>query len=123
MGYKVFIDDNFHYMDERARYLHGEFATAAEAVAAARRIVDEYLVSALKPGMGADELFASYAMFGEDPFIVAPGEECVSFSARDHARDRCLELVGRARGTWRPFGAMWAALRRHLAPGRRREQG
>ena len=92
MAYKVFVDDNFHYMDEGERYLHGEFATAADAIAAARKIVDEYLTSAIQPGMSADELFTSYALFGEDPFIVANGDEGVKFSAREYAGQRCDAL-------------------------------
>ena len=27
MTYKVFVDDNFHYMDESERYALGEYAT------------------------------------------------------------------------------------------------
>lgn len=27
MTYKVFVDDNYHYMDKDKRYTHGEFAT------------------------------------------------------------------------------------------------
>ena len=44
--------------------------------------------------MSAAELFTSYALFGEDPFIVAtPAEGTdVLFSARDYASRRCDEL-------------------------------
>ena len=94
MGYRVIVDDNYHYMDESERYLHGEFATLEAAVAAARQIVDDYLESAYKAGMGGDELMASYAMFGEDPFITAPDATGVLFSARDYARQRCNEICG-----------------------------
>jgi hypothetical protein len=92
MQYKVLVDDNFHYMDESERHELGEFATAAGAVAAARRIVDEYLASAWQPGMSADELFKTYAFFGEDPFIIATGVEKVASSERDYARERCAAL-------------------------------
>ena len=95
MGYRVMVDDNYHYMDESERYQHGEFATLDAAIAAARKIVDEYLESAYKPGMSGDELMASYCQFGEDPFITGPEVKGVVFSARDYARERCPEICGK----------------------------
>ena len=41
--YTVFVDDNFHYMDESERYKLGEFADCASAMAACKQIVDEFL--------------------------------------------------------------------------------
>ena len=35
MIYKVFVDDNYHYMDKDKRYTHGEFETLEAAVEAA----------------------------------------------------------------------------------------
>ncbi len=32
MTYTVRVDDNYHYMDEGARYIHGEFATSHRRV-------------------------------------------------------------------------------------------
>ena len=95
MTFRVMVDDNYHYMDESERYEHGEFATLGAAIAAARQIVDEYLHSAYKPGMSADQLMASYCQFGEDPFIIAPEIKGVVFSARDYARGRCPEICGK----------------------------
>lgn len=92
MPYVVFIDDNFHYMDESERYRHGEFATCDEAIAACQKIVDAYLESAYKPGMTAAELFTSYTFFGEDPFIRTDDEQC-KFSARTYASARCQAMV------------------------------
>ena len=91
MPYKVFVDDNFHYMDESERYELGEFSTLAAAIEASRQIVDEYLRSAYEPSMSAGDLMSSYVFFGEDPFIVAIAEPetGVLFSARDYARVRC----------------------------------
>ena len=43
--YTVFVDDNFHYMDESERYKLGEFADCASAVAACKQIVDEFLTT------------------------------------------------------------------------------
>ena len=96
MGYQVLIDDNFHYQDESERVKHGVFATADEAVAACRLIVDGFLTDAFKPGMTADALYESYAAFGEDPFVVSldPNDAPVKFSAWDYARQRCSEIAG-----------------------------
>ncbi len=94
MTYKVFIDDNFHYMDESERYALGEFRTRDAAIEASKKIVDEYLLSAQKPGISAQDLYGSYTLFGEDPFIIAEpsrGGE-ILFSAWDYARRRCNEL-------------------------------
>jgi hypothetical protein len=95
MSYRVLIDDNFHYQDESERVQHGVFATAEEALAACRSIVDGFLIDALKPGMSADALYESYTAFGEDPFIVPvdPGEAPVMFSAWEYARRRCTEIA------------------------------
>ena len=90
MAYRVTIDDNFHYMDESARLDHGEFETLDAAIEACKKIVDEYLASAYKPGMSAAELNASYTMFGEDPWI--SGAQGIPFSAWDYARQRCAEI-------------------------------
>ena len=64
------------------------------AIAAARRVVDEYLQSAFEPGMNSDTLLATYLQFGEDPFIIASdaAHSGVLFSARDYARERCEEI-------------------------------
>jgi len=97
MPYVVMVDDNFHYMDEDERYRLGEFADAAVAIAQCRRIVDEYLESAFKPGMSAEQLWESYRGFGEDPFILSVNATPVHFSAWDYARGRCADLC-QARG-------------------------
>ena len=91
LKYKVIVDDNFHYMDESERYELGKFKDCAAAVAACKKIVDEFLAS--NRG-GPDDLMATYVMFGEDPFIVTDDPEC-KFSARDYARERARELTGK----------------------------
>lgn len=90
--FAVFVADNFHYMDADETYMHGQFETWPEAVAAARRIVDRCLAEYHKPGMSADALFTQYTLFGDDPSItpVAAGEEL--FSAWDYAKQRCAVL-------------------------------
>jgi hypothetical protein len=89
------VDDNFHYMDESERYEHEVFATAEEAIAACKRIVDEHLEHSFKPGVAEQELYESYTMFGEDPFVVPvdSADEAVHFSAWDYARERCRALT------------------------------
>jgi hypothetical protein len=64
-GYKVLIDDNFHFMDESERIQHGVFATADEAIAACKLIVDECLKPMLQPGMTATALYVQYKGFGD----------------------------------------------------------
>ena len=88
--FELFVDDNYHYMDEESRYTVGSFASYSEALAKAKAIVDEFLEDSHQPGMTSKELFEGYVGFGEDPFIVPVGEPY--FSAWDYARARCLEL-------------------------------
>ena len=89
--FTIKVADNFHYMDESETYTDGEFATWAEAVAAARRIVDECLTEYHVDGATAEGMFSSYKMFGDDPYIVpVPAGE--HFSAWDYAEKRCQEL-------------------------------
>jgi hypothetical protein len=98
MPYLLYVDDNFHYTDDEERYLKGTFETADAALAEARRIVDEFLVDAYKPGMSAADLFRSYVGFGEDPFIDHSGDvQQVKFSAWDYAKERCEVICSGAR--------------------------
>jgi hypothetical protein len=79
LPYTVYVDDNYHYQDEEHRYRLGEFASIDEAVAACKRVVDEYLQGDMELDMSADDLYTRYVHFGEDPFIV--GADGVPFSA------------------------------------------
>jgi hypothetical protein len=92
MPFKVIVADNYHYMDESENYELGSFDTLEGAINASMRIVDEYLESAYKQGIPTHELFKSYLMFGEDPYILSSEVEGVLFSARDYARRKCAEL-------------------------------
>lgn len=95
MGFRVLVDDNYHYMDESERYELGEFDTLEEAVAACKKIVDEFLKQNYRRGMSLGELLTQYTMFGEDPWIQA-GDGSVPFSARDYASQRAREICGHA---------------------------
>lgn len=53
-SYQVFVDDNFHYMDEGERYKLGDFATFEEALNACKAIVDEFLKANYKEGAKAE---------------------------------------------------------------------
>jgi hypothetical protein len=72
--------------------------TAEEAVAACRKIVDDWLESSYEPGMTAEKLYELYVSFGEDPFIVptdyanAVDKESRSFGAWEYAKERAKLL-------------------------------
>ena len=89
--YEVYVDDNFHFMDESERYRVGEFQSHDEAVAACKKVVDGFLEGEFKKGMSSEELYELYMMFGEDPFII-PSDEAEHFSAWEYAKGRCMEL-------------------------------
>ncbi len=89
--YEVYVDDNFHFMDESERYRLGSFETCEEAVAVCMKIVDEFLEIGYKKGMSFNELYGGYTGFGEDPFIISDDKTCF-FSAWDYAKKRCIEL-------------------------------
>ncbi len=98
--FTVFVDDNFHYMDESERYKLGSFPTLAAAIDAAHRLIDDNLTAAHRPGMTAEALFQSYMSFGEDPFIIAADGEKTDFSAQTYARQRCEEMCTVQAGLW-----------------------
>jgi len=79
-AYRVLVDDNFHYGNEDERYQAGAFDSYEHALAKCRSIVEECLAEQLKPGMAAEELYAAYMMFGEDPWISAVPEDAARFS-------------------------------------------
>jgi hypothetical protein len=87
--YTVYVDDNFHYMDESERYKLGEFDDCAAAIAACQQIVDEFLLHNCGKG---EDLHVTYLMFGEDPYIHTDDPNC-KFSARDYARERVRVLA------------------------------
>lgn len=89
--YTVYVDDNFHYMDEGERRTLGSFPTYERAVAACQAIVDRCLEGDVRPGMTADVLYDRYKAFGEDPFIVGAAAD-PPFSAWSYAHARCQEL-------------------------------
>jgi hypothetical protein len=91
MIYKVFVDDNYHYMDKDRRYTHGEFETLEAAVEAAKKIVDDGLLSDYQAGMSASTLYSRYTMFGEDPWVSGPGNKG-RLAGRPTTSGRCGKL-------------------------------
>jgi hypothetical protein len=99
--YTVYVDDNFHYMDEEERYKLGDFASLDEAMVACKRVVDAFLKDETSlEGPGA-ERYRQYTNFGPDPFIVSddPVAEEQRFSAWSYAERRCAEGEEQGRGT------------------------
>ena len=88
--YSVFVDDNYHYMDESERYKKGDYATLDKAIAACKLMVDEFLNDERACGTAA-ERYRQYIGFGPDPFIVTDDPDAVSppFSAWKYAKQRC----------------------------------
>ncbi len=99
MKFHLRVYDNFHYMDEDEAYNTGQFETYAEALTAAKAIVDRFLNEQWKKGITPVELDLAYTSFGEDPVIVPnePGE-LVSFSAWNYAKGRVEEVCKKREG-------------------------
>ncbi len=90
--YTVFVDDNYHFMEEGERYKLGEFDTYEAAVAACKTIVDEFFGEIEDKTLSFSELWEGYMMYGDDPFVV-PEPEGSHFSAWDYAKERCRLLA------------------------------
>jgi len=92
--YQVWVDDNFHYQDEDERYMAGEYATAEEALAVAKGMVDAFLKKEHRRGMTAEQLYNRYIDYGSDPFLRSDDPNTPKFSAWDYAKQRCQEICG-----------------------------
>ena len=90
--FKIYVADNYHNMDPDEVYIAGEYATWSEAVEVAKGIVDRFLKDDYQPGQTAQELYARYRAFGDDPQI-CPVPEGESFSAWKYANTRADSLV------------------------------
>lgn len=66
-GYRVMVDDNFHYMDESYRECVGTFENYEDALELANKITLESVIS--NELSTAAETFQKYKDFGKDPFI------------------------------------------------------
>ena len=93
-AFTVMVDDNYHYMDGDSRYTAGKFDTWEEAVALAKKIVDETVIPAINDGLSPEDAISNYRHFGEDPWIIGNGAvpEGQSFSAWSYAEKRAFQL-------------------------------
>ncbi len=95
--YTVFVDDNYHYMDESERYTSGTFPSLKAAITDCKKIVDDFLEESRK-GLQptSDALYRHYVAFGPDPFIVTedPSHPDVPFSAWTYAQQQCVRRYG-----------------------------
>jgi hypothetical protein len=88
--YSLFVDEKDLDGEATERRILGEFASEAEAVDAARAVIDDFLMDVYDPGMEAQELFDAYAAAGPEPLV--PGS---SFKAWDYAIEHCKEICDR----------------------------
>jgi hypothetical protein len=98
--FRVVSYDNNYHMDQSESTDHNVFATAQQAVAACKAIVDDDLSAMWKPGTSARELYELYLAYGQDAFVmpVKPNGPEVEFSASRYAKEKSRDLV-RARGS------------------------
>ena len=78
----------------------GEYEKVEDAIAAAKRTIDEFLRREFKAGMDAKALFARYHDKGEYPFIFRTEDRTISvrgFSHAQYAMTRAGELCGGAK--------------------------
>ena len=86
--YKVWIDDNFQFMDEDERVFHGEFDTPTQAIVACQKILGANIESITENETDPDKAYESYVCFGDDPWI-----EGVEFSASEYAKIKIKEVL------------------------------
>jgi hypothetical protein len=95
--FKVFVDDNYHYMDESERYAVGSYDSLEEAVDKCRELTIKSLNDLYEKGITPDNLKSQWCLFGEDPFIVGGrdgGRGAVPFSARKFvSTELCKEII------------------------------
>ena len=89
--YIVYVDDNYHPMDEEERYQAGVFDDCASAQKFCRDMVDSFLTTGYQPGMAWQELLSAYKGYGQDPWIATSDAGC-QFSAWTYAEQRCQDI-------------------------------
>ena len=73
----------------------GNFKTLAIAIAASKRIVDQFLLREYTPGTTAKVLFAVYQNLGEFPYIFRDDDRTINvggFSHFQYALERCHDI-------------------------------
>lgn len=91
--YKIYVDDNYHYMDESERYAAGSYDSLEEAINKCRELTIKSLKGLYEKGITPEDLSAQWAMFGEDPYVFG-GDGAVPFSARKFVSpELCKEII------------------------------
>ena len=90
--YTVYVDDNYHYMDEGERYSAGSYNSLEEAIEKCEELTIKSLKDYYEQGITPDELRAQWLLFGEDPFIRG-ADGPVPFSARKFINTQLCEAV------------------------------
>jgi hypothetical protein len=91
--FKIFVDDNYHYMDESERYAVGSYDSLEEAVSKCEEITIRSLRDLYENGITPETLRSQWAMFGEDPYVFG-GDGAVPFSARKFiSTELCEEII------------------------------
>lgn len=90
--YFIYVDDNFHYMDEDERYTAACFENYQDAVKYCKNFVDKELLRMYKPGMTGAKLYDDYTDFGEDPFIRPHNDNEEYFSAWKYAEKKSIDI-------------------------------
>lgn len=73
----------------------GEYNTLDDAITAARRTIDFFLLREFKAGMSSEALFSRYQERGEYPSIFRDDDKTLDvqrFNHLDYARRRCSEI-------------------------------
>ena len=94
MKYQIYIDDNFHYMNEDERVKGPLLRSKEAAIAEVKQIVDESLLwerNQCENPNDPKELYERYIAFGDDPFILSE-DKSFRFSAWEYAKLRSAEL-------------------------------
>jgi hypothetical protein len=96
--YQVFVDDNYHYMDESDRMLAGTYNSLDEAIEKCKEITLSSLAEFYEAGISPEKLSAQWSMFGQDPFIRGH-DGPVPFSARKFITTELCESIIKSRQT------------------------
>jgi len=91
MTYVVESYDAFEPPGPNAYIKRGEYGTAAEALAAARKIVDDQLVAMMRGGRSAADALDLWRHAGEVPIVI--GQPDAGFDAHAYAEGRADELA------------------------------
>lgn len=93
--YTVRILDNFHFMDTSEEYNSGICSTYNEAVDKCKKIIDDFLESALTANDTADSLYMTWVQYGENPKI--DGDNLGNFSTKKYVEEKCKNIIADSR--------------------------